>query len=69
MKHDAESIKQSTWQKVGKIGKDCSSIVHEKICGRPLGLAFDNKGHLIVADAYYGLYRLDVHTGTKYCTT
>jgi len=27
--------------------------------GRPLGLDFDNNGHLIVADAYQGLLRLD----------
>jgi len=29
--------------------------------GRPLGLDFDNDGHLIVADAYKGLLRLDGH--------
>ena len=65
MKNDAESIKQASWQKVGKIGQDCNSIIHEKTCGRPLGLAFDHSGYLIVADSFYGLYRLDVHTGNK----
>ena len=63
MKDDSESLKDASWQKVGKIGKSCNSIIDEVECGRPLGLAFDNYGHLIVADAYYGLYRFDVHTG------
>ena len=27
----------------------------EHICGRPLGMRFDKKGDLYVADAYYGL--------------
>ena len=63
MKDDSESLKEAFWQKVGKIGKPCNSILHEVDCGRPLGLAFDHSGHLLVADAYYGLYRFDVHTG------
>jgi sugar lactone lactonase YvrE len=32
-------------------------------CGRPLGMRFDNKGKLIVADAYLGIFRVDVDTG------
>ena len=63
MKSDSESLKEAMWQKVGKIGQDCNTIVHEGACGRPLGLAFDQAGYLLVADAYYGLYRMDVHTG------
>ena len=66
MKDDSESLKDASWQKVGKIGKPCNSIIHEDDCGRPLGLAFDNYGYLLVADAYYGLYSFDVHTGTYY---
>ena len=64
MKSDPDSLGKATWQKVGKIGKECNSMVHEEVCGRPLGLAFDEAGYLLVADAYYGLYRLDVHTGS-----
>ena len=63
MKDDSESLKDASWQKVGKIGKACNSIIHEVDCGRPLGLAIDNYGYLLVADAYYGLYSFDVHTG------
>lgn len=52
---------------VAKFGKPCEYPVEEKICGRPLGLAFDklNSDNLIVADAYYGLWELNVKTGAK----
>lgn len=41
-------------------------IVQESICGRPLGLAFDTIGNnLIVADAYYGIWSVDLATGKK----
>lgn len=36
----------------------------EERCGRPLGLRFGKNGTLFVADSYYGLYNIDVHTGT-----
>lgn len=40
--------------------------MEEKICGRPLGLAFDTIGNnLIVADAYYGIWSVDLATGKK----
>ncbi len=63
MGKDSEVLKKATWQKVGKIGQDCNRVTQEEKCGRPLGLAFDHAGYLLVADAFYGLYRLDVHTG------
>lgn len=52
---------------VAKFGKPCEYPVEESICGRPLGLAFDttNADNLIVADAYYGLWELNVKTGAK----
>lgn len=33
------------------------------MCGRPLGMRFDKDGYLIVADAYLGLYKINVATG------
>lgn len=41
--------------------------MEEAICGRPLGLAKDsiNEDTLIVIDAYYGLWELNVKSGTK----
>lgn len=35
----------------------------EEICGRPLGLRFAPDGKLLVADAYFGLFSVDVDTG------
>mmetsp|Transcript_27628 Transcript_27628/g.79473 ORF Transcript_27628/g.79473 Transcript_27628/m.79473 type:complete len:404 (+) Transcript_27628:135-1346(+) len=32
-----------------------ADIDNEPFCGRPLGLAFDKQGNLLVCDAYYGL--------------
>lgn len=34
-------------------------------CGRPLGLRFDSSGHLLVVDAFTGLWKVNVTTGTK----
>ncbi len=53
------------WEFVVKIGSFCQETHHEEICGRPLGLDFDTEGQLIVADAYYGLYKVNVETGDK----
>ncbi|XP_054258503.1 adipocyte plasma membrane-associated protein Hemomucin-like isoform X2 [Macrosteles quadrilineatus] len=37
---------------------------HEEAkCGRPLGLAFDKKNQMYVADAYYGIFQVDLATG------
>lgn len=51
---------------VAKFGKPCEYPVEEHICGRPLGLAFDTQGNnLIVVDAYYGLWEVDLKSGQK----
>lgn len=52
---------------IAKFGKPCEYPVEEAICGRPLGLALDtiNPDTLIVSDAYYGLWELNVKTGAK----
>jgi hypothetical protein len=52
---------------VAKFGKPCEYPVEESICGRPLGLAHDtlNPDQLIVADAYYGIWELNVKSGQK----
>lgn len=34
----------------------------EEKCGRPLGLQFNSKGDLFVADAYYGIFKVNVNT-------
>lgn len=46
-----------------KTGKPCKGPHQERICGRPLGMQFDKNGVLYVADAYYGIYKVDVKTG------
>lgn len=53
------------WEFVTKIGHKCTDVHHEDICGRPLGLDFDKDGYLIVADAYYGLYKINLATNAK----
>lgn len=50
---------------VVKFGKPCKGIYQEKICGRPLGLDFAKDGTLYVADAYYGLFKVNVKTGMQ----
>ncbi|XP_050438846.1 adipocyte plasma membrane-associated protein Hemomucin-like [Adelges cooleyi] len=53
---------------VVKFGKLCDGLYEEHICGRPLGLYFDKKGFIYVADAYYGLFKVNVnstHMGEK----
>ncbi|XP_050334729.1 adipocyte plasma membrane-associated protein Hemomucin [Bactrocera neohumeralis] len=51
---------------VAKIGQPCEEIFEEARCGRPLGLAFDTQGNnLIVADAYYGIWLIDLNTNQK----
>ncbi|XP_033226875.1 adipocyte plasma membrane-associated protein-like [Belonocnema kinseyi] len=48
---------------IAKFGKQCEGDWQEHICGRPLGLKFNKNGELFVADAYYGIFKLDVTTG------
>ncbi|XP_053945808.1 adipocyte plasma membrane-associated protein Hemomucin [Anastrepha ludens] len=51
---------------VVKIGQPCEEIFEESRCGRPLGLAFDTKGNnLIVSDAYYGIWEVNLNTNQK----
>lgn len=38
----------------------------EHICGRPLGLSVDKNGFLYVADAYYGIFKVDVNSNDQY---
>ncbi|MDP3284749.1 MAG: SMP-30/gluconolactonase/LRE family protein, partial [Desulfobacterales bacterium] len=45
--------------KIVRIQKDGSLEVFAETGGRPLGLAFDASGNLIVADAYKGLLLID----------
>ncbi|NP_001124264.1 uncharacterized protein LOC570908 [Danio rerio] len=41
------------------------STDYEPVCGRPHGLRLDRDGQLIVADSYYGLFKVDPSTGEK----
>uniref|UniRef100_A0A1Y1MAF0 Strictosidine synthase conserved region domain-containing protein n=1 Tax=Photinus pyralis TaxID=7054 RepID=A0A1Y1MAF0_PHOPY len=50
---------------VVKFGKQCKGFYQEHICGRPLGFQFDKHGGLYVADAYYGIYKVDMKTGKQ----
>ncbi|XP_055377097.1 adipocyte plasma membrane-associated protein Hemomucin [Condylostylus longicornis] len=51
---------------VAKFGPPCEGVYEESKCGRPLGLAFDTLGNnLIAADAYYGIWEIDLSNGKK----
>lgn len=51
---------------ITKIGKPCEYPSEEHICGRPLGIAMDTQGdNLIVADAYYGIWEVNLKTDAK----
>ncbi|CAG4957521.1 unnamed protein product [Colias eurytheme] len=51
---------------VTKIGKPCTGLIQEHICGRPLGFYIDEKsGALYIADAYYGIWKVDIKTDKK----
>ncbi|XP_013778705.1 adipocyte plasma membrane-associated protein-like isoform X2 [Limulus polyphemus] len=49
---------------VAKTGKNCEQHLESPICGRPLGLRFDKKGNLYVADAYYGILMVNIDSGS-----
>ncbi|VVC29780.1 Hypothetical protein CINCED_3A009369 [Cinara cedri] len=51
---------------VVKFGKVCDGLYEEHICGRPLGLKMDNKGFLYVVDAYYGIFKVNIHSPVHY---
>ncbi|GFO34549.1 adipocyte plasma membrane-associated protein [Plakobranchus ocellatus] len=51
-------------QRLVRFGKGpCGGIENENTCGRPLGMRMDKNGFLIVVDAYYGLFQVNVATG------
>ncbi|XP_045776703.1 adipocyte plasma membrane-associated protein-like isoform X2 [Maniola jurtina] len=51
---------------VTKIGQPCAGIIQEHICGRPLGFVIDEKNKLLyVADAYLGIWKVDLATDKK----
>ncbi|CAL1542611.1 unnamed protein product [Lymnaea stagnalis] len=57
-------IHQGVVQKLVRFGKGpCGGIENEVTCGRPLGMRMDKNGFLIVADAYFGLFKVNVATG------
>ncbi|XP_065372503.1 adipocyte plasma membrane-associated protein Hemomucin [Calliphora vicina] len=66
--HGGEIIKMNAGHvtHVTKIGQPCEDITEESRCGRPLGLSFDSQGNnLLVADAYYGLWQVDLNSNKK----
>ena len=47
------------WEKVFKYKDvECRQRHKDPKCGRPLGIEFDSKGRLVVADAYFAVYRI-----------
>ncbi|GAB0096372.1 Adipocyte plasma membrane-associated protein [Sergentomyia squamirostris] len=51
---------------VAKFGAPCEGAFEESKCGRPLGLVQDIKeNQIIVADAYYGIWEVNVVNGKK----
>lgn len=55
--------------KIVRVKKDGSVEVFAETGGRPLGLAFDRGGNLIVADAYKGLLSIDPEGGMVVLST
>lgn len=50
----------------GSVDEFLEGASEEKVCGRPLGMAFDTIGNnLVVADAYYGVWLVNLKTGKK----
>ncbi|KAM4677416.1 adipocyte plasma membrane-associated protein-like [Discoglossus pictus] len=50
---------------MGKNVSECGTPEYEPICGRPHGVRMDDSGYLIVADSYFGLFRVHPQTGEK----
>uniref|UniRef100_A0A1B0D711 Strictosidine synthase conserved region domain-containing protein n=1 Tax=Phlebotomus papatasi TaxID=29031 RepID=A0A1B0D711_PHLPP len=51
---------------VAKFGAPCEGAYEEAKCGRPLGMSLDvKKDHLIVADAFYGIWQVNLVNGKK----
>lgn len=49
-----------TAEPVAKIGRPCEEQYQEETCGRPLGITFTKTGKLLVCDAVFGLYLVDI---------
>uniref|UniRef100_A0A8C5WI28 Strictosidine synthase conserved region domain-containing protein n=1 Tax=Leptobrachium leishanense TaxID=445787 RepID=A0A8C5WI28_9ANUR len=50
---------------MGQNVSQCGTQEYEPVCGRPHGVRMDPDGYLIVADSYFGLFRVNPHTGEK----
>ncbi|KAG7297906.1 hypothetical protein JYU34_018661 [Plutella xylostella] len=51
---------------VTKVGQPCTGLLDEEKCGRPLDFEIDEKQKkLIIADAYHGIWRVDLKTDKK----
>ncbi|XP_068132849.1 adipocyte plasma membrane-associated protein-like [Hyperolius riggenbachi] len=50
---------------MGKNVSGCGTPDYEPECGRPHGVRMDSEGYLIVADSYFGLFRVHPETGEK----
>ncbi|KAM9313020.1 adipocyte plasma membrane-associated protein-like [Gastrophryne carolinensis] len=50
---------------IGKNVSGCGTPEYEPVCGRPHGVRLDSDRHLIVADSYFGLFRVHPETGDK----
>lgn len=48
-----------TLEPVAKFGDKCQGLWDAENCGRPLGIRFDSNGHLIAADSYLGIFKID----------
>jgi len=50
-----------TIETVARIGEECQEQYEEDKCGRPLALEFTQDGQLLVCDAVFGLYMIDLN--------
>ncbi|EAT43706.1 AAEL004868-PA [Aedes aegypti] len=61
-----EITKNDQIRVVAKFGVECQGNYDERVCGRPLGIAFDTQGNnLIVVEPYFGIYQVQIKTGEK----
>ncbi|GLG97334.1 hypothetical protein R5R35_002460 [Gryllus longicercus] len=65
--HGGEIVKivNGKFVPVVKFGRPCAGLWEESVCGRPLGFQFDKNGNIYVADAYYGIFKYEMRTGTS----
>nr|XP_009670051.1 PREDICTED: adipocyte plasma membrane-associated protein-like isoform X1 [Struthio camelus australis] len=50
---------------MGQNMPECGTPDYEPKCGRPHGVRIDRDGNLIVADSYFGLFKVSPRTGEK----